>query len=122
MTKYFIIDARTIGTMVSRRLRQFSNEDILKIANTYHSWRNIDGKHLDIPGFVKSATIDEIRTNNFVLSPQRYVGVPDAEIDDEPIEDKISRLSSELFQELARGHQLEEKIRSQLSVGYQIHE
>ncbi len=75
------IDARELGHMVTRRNREFSDADIQKIADTYHNWRNLDGKYADIPGFCKSATIEEVKEKNYVLTPGRFVGLPDEEDD-----------------------------------------
>ncbi|MDO5080125.1 type I restriction-modification system subunit M [Buchananella hordeovulneris] len=108
------IDARKLGTMETRRLRVLSDDDIAKIADTYHAWRNHDGGYEDIPGFAKAARIDEIEKHDFVLTPGRYVGAAEAEADDEPVEQKIERLTKELFAEFERGHELEEEIRRRL--------
>ena len=105
------IDARELGTMESRRLRVLTDDDIQKIAGTYHSWRNHDGGYEDVPGFAKSAQIDEIEKHGFVLTPGRYVGAPEAEIDDELIGAKIERLTKELFAEFERGRELEDEVR-----------
>lgn len=108
------IDARKLGELETRRLRVLDNADITKIAATYHSWRNHDGGYQDVPGFAKAASFDEIARHDFVLTPGRYVGAEDAEIDEEPIEEKIERLTSELYAEFDRGRELEEKIRERL--------
>ena len=112
------IDARKLGTMESRKLRVLTDGpsgDVQKIAGTYHAWRNHDGGYEDVPGFAKSATLEEIEKHNFVLTPGRYVGAEDAEIDDEPIEGKIERLTAELFAEFDRGHVLESELRTRLA-------
>lgn len=108
------IDARKLGTMVTRRLRELSDDDIAKIAGAYHAWRNHDGGYEDIPGFAKAATLDDIREQDFVLTPGRYVGTEDAEVDDEPIDEKIERLEQELFAEFERGRELEDAVRSRI--------
>ena len=108
------IDARKLGTMVSRRLRELTAEDIAKIADTYHSWRNHDGGYEDVAGFAKSAELDEIAKHDFVLTPGRYVGTEDAEADDEPVNEKIARLRGELFAEFERGQELERVLRQRL--------
>jgi len=110
------IDARKLGTMVSRKLRELTDEDIDKIAGTYHSWRNKDGGYEDVAGFAKAASVDEIAEHDFVLTPGRYVGVAEADTDDEPIGDKVQRLTSELFTEFERGRLLENEVRSRLAV------
>lgn len=101
------IDARKLGTMETRRLRVLSDEDIAKIAGTYHAWRNHDGSYEDVPGFAKAAELDEIKKNNFMLTPGRYVGTEEGEADDEPIEEKMERLTKKLSAEFERGHELE---------------
>jgi type I restriction enzyme M protein len=108
------IDARRLGTMESRRLRILTNEDIAKIAGTYHAWRNHDGGYEDVPGFSRAAKLEEIRQHDFVLSPGRYVGNEEVEADDEPVRDKIERLTKELYAEFDRGHELEQTIRQRI--------
>lgn len=108
------IDARQLGRMENRRLRVFDDEDIAKIADTYHAWRNHEGGYEDVPGFVKAARLDEIKQHDFVLTPGRYVGAEEAEADDEPIADKIARLTEELYAEFDRGHELEVEVRTRL--------
>ena len=108
------IDARKLGTMVSRKLRELSDADIAQIADTYHSWRNQDGGYEDVPGFAKSATLDEIKNHDFVLTPGRYVGNEEAEADDEPIEEKIARLTEALYAEFDRNRELEGEVRQRL--------
>lgn len=108
------IDARNLGSMVSRRLRELSDTDIARIASTYHAWRNHNGDYEDVPGFAKSATVEEIKQHDFILTPGRYVGTEDAEEDCETPDDKIARLSKELFAEFDRGRELEDKIRQHL--------
>ena len=108
------IDARTLGTMETRRLRVLTDDDIAKIADTYHSWRNHDGGYEDVPGFARAASLEEITKHDFVLTPGRYVGAAEAEADDEPIDEKIERLTKELFAEFDRGRELEGEIRRRL--------
>lgn len=108
------IDARKLGTMESRRLRVLADDDVEQIAGTYHAWRNHDGGYEDVPGFSKAATIDEIERHDFVLSPGRYVGTEEPEVDNEPIDEKISRLTAELFAEFELGQQLEFDVRRRL--------
>ena len=110
------IDARKLGTMESRRLRVLTDEDIAKITGTYHAWRNHGGSHEDIPGFAKAASLEEITKHDFVLTPGRYVGAEAAEVDDEQIDDKILRLTTELFEEFDRGKVLEDEVRRRLGV------
>lgn len=113
-SEVLFIDARKLGAMVTRRLRELSDTDIAKISDAYHSWRNHDGGYEDVPGFVKAATFDEIAKHDFVLTPGRYVGAADAEEDDEPVADKIERLTDELIAEFDRGRALEAEVRERL--------
>jgi type I restriction enzyme M protein len=95
------IDAREIGHLINRRTLQFSEEDIQRIADTYHHWRNVDGEYEDIPGYCVSASIAEVIEKNYVLTPGRYVGLPDEE-DDFVFEERFTELTTEIhnfFQE-----------------------
>lgn len=101
------IDARNLGTMVDRTRRELTDADTKRIADTYHAWRGEKdaGEYADVPGFCKSATLEEIRKQGHVLTPGRYVGAEAAEDDGEPFEDKMKRLSTlwrEQKQEAAR--------------------
>ena len=110
------IDARGLGEMVARARRELTTEDIAKIAGIYNTWRsNTDyQKYADEPGFCKAANVEEIATNDYVLTPGRYVGITEAEQDDEPIDEKIERLTEELFAEFERGRELEDEIKQRL--------
>jgi type I restriction enzyme M protein len=108
------IDARKLGTMETRRLRVLSDSDIARISGTYHAWRNHDGNYEDTPGFSKAASLEEIKQHDFVLTPGRYVGAEEIEIDEEPTEEKIKRLTLELYDEFDRGRELEDIIRERL--------
>lgn len=108
------IDARKLGTMETRRLRVLPDDDISTIAGAYHQWRNSDGSHEDVAGFVRAATVEEIRQHDFVLTPGRYVGAVEAEIDDEPIDEKITRLTDALLAEFDIGRDLEVEVRLRL--------
>lgn len=108
------IDARRLGTMETRRLRILSDDDITKIAGTYHEWRNHDGGYADVPGFAKAVSLGEIKQHDFVLTPGRYVGAEQAEADDEPIDERIARLSKEIYAEFDRGSELEKLVRDRL--------
>lgn len=108
------IDARRLGHMESRRLRALNDEDIGKISGAYHAWRNRDGDYEDVPGFVKAATLDEIKHHDFVLTPGRYVGTEEAANDGEPANEKIARLTKELFDEFDRGRDLDDLVRARL--------
>ena len=112
------IDARKLGQMRDRTHLEFRDEDIARIADTYHSWRLQDG-YQDVPGFCKIATLDVIRGHGYVLTPGRYVGVPDMEEDDEPFEKKMERLTQTLQEQFAESASLEAEIKKNLeSLGY----
>lgn len=108
------IDARQLGRLESRRLRVLDDADIAKVADTYHAWRNIGGDYNDVPGFSKSATLADIDHHGFVLTPGIYVGTEATAEDGEPIQDKIDRLTEELYAEFERGNELEAEVRSRL--------
>ena len=113
------IDARKTGAMINRRNKEFSDADIALIADTYHAWRNLGGAYEDKPGFCKSASLDEVRKNNHVLMPGRYVGTEAEEDDGIPFDDKMKALTGRLAEQFAKGRELEEKIRKNLKgIGY----
>jgi type I restriction enzyme M protein len=103
------IDTRKLGRMVDRTHRELTDEDIARIAGTYHAWRGekATGKYADVPGFCKSATLDEIRKHGYVLTPGRYVGAEVQEDDGEPFEEKMKRLSSTLREQQADAAKLD---------------
>ena len=141
------IDARKMGTLIDRVHRELTDGDIRKIADTYHAWRGEEvyhshlakGKsghlmktksgHLgkvkkryeykDVPGFCKSATLDDIKSHGYVLTPGRYVGAEEIEDDGIPFGEKMSKLSSTLYEQFAKSDQLEATIKKKLEVlGY----
>lgn len=114
------IDARKQGEMVTRRLRELSNEDIRKIADTYINYKHGRG-YEDVQGFCKVATLDEIRAHDYILTPGRYVGIEEVEDDGEPFEEKMDRLTTELAKQFQKSKELEEEIRKQLGgIGYEL--
>ena len=115
------IDARKLGTLVDRVHRELSDDEIKQIADTYHSWRGDSGSgtYEDIPGFCKSATIEEIRTHNHILTPGRYVGAADIEKDDEPFEEKMFKLTATLKEQMDKSDKLNQIIWENLKdIGY----
>lgn len=115
------IDARKMGTMVTRKNREFTEEDLDKISKTYHTWRTIDGRYKDAKGFCKAAKIEEVKKNGFVLTPGRYVGSNYVEEDDGSFEEKIKELTSELSEQFKESKELEERIKKNLKdIGFEI--
>lgn len=112
------IDARKQGDMVTRRLRELSDEDIRKIADTYINYKHGTG-YEDVQGFCKVAMLDEIKEHDYILTPGRYVGIKEVEDDGEPFEEKMDRLTTELAKQFQKSKELEEEIRKQLGgIGY----
>ena len=106
--------------MADRTHRDLSDEDIARIAGTYHNWRG-DGSatYEDVAGFCKSATLEEVRTHGHVLTPGRSVGAEEVEDDGEPFEEKMKRLTAQLKEQFAKSARLEAEIRNNLSkLGY----
>ena len=115
------IDTRKLGRMVDRTHRELTDEDIARIADTYHTWRGEDGtgEYADTPGFCKSATLEEVRKHGHVLTPGRYVGAQPQEDDAEPFEDKMKRLVAQLREQQAEGARLDDTIAENLKeLGY----
>ena len=115
------IDARNMGTMVTRAVRELMPEDIKKIADTFESFRN--GTLEDEKGFCAVKTLDDIKAQDYILTPGRYVGIAEQEDDGEPFAEKMSRLTSELSGLFAESHRLETVIREKLAgIGYKLKE
>ncbi|MCF6203884.1 MAG: SAM-dependent methyltransferase, partial [Methylococcaceae bacterium] len=133
------IDARNLGYMKDRVLRDFSPEDLETITKTYHGWRmnygqcdtgdgsaamvdpNPDYLYEDVAGFCKSAKLEEMKKHDFILTPGRYVGVAMEEDDGEPFAEKMKRLTGQLKQQFEEGERLEGEIRKNLAgLGYDI--
>jgi type I restriction enzyme M protein len=115
------IDARKLGALVDRTHRELSDDEIARIARTYHAWRGEPeaGTYEDIAGFCKSAATDEIAGHGYVLTPGRYVGAEEVEDDGEPFEQKMARLTATLEQQFAESARLEVAIRANLKgLGY----
>ena len=93
------IDARNMGHLINRRTREFSADDIAAISKTYHNWRNPDGDYKDVKGFCNSATIERVRELDYVLTPGRYVGLPDEE-DDFDFNERFAKLKAEFHEQL----------------------
>ena len=130
------IDARKLGRMVDRTHRELTDEDVTRIADTYHAWRKnlpspkspsplmgegwgegegeSEKPYTDIPGFCKSATLEEVRKYGHVLTPGRYVGAEAQEEDEEPFEDKMKRLVAQLREQQAEATKLDDAIKANL--------
>lgn len=117
--KTLFIDARKMGYMVDRKHRDFTDEDIQKLADTFTAFQ--DGTLEDVKGFCAVADLQTIEKQDFILTPGRYVGIEEVEDDGEPFEEKMSRLTSELSDMFAKSHELEDEIRKKLgAIGYEI--
>ena len=119
--KVLFIDARKLGSMVDRTHLELTGEDIRRIANTYHAWRGEKsvGRYKDVPGFCKSATLEEIRKHGHVLTPGRYVGAEAIEDDGEPFEEKMLRLTAQLAGQMTEAQKLDKAIwKNMKELGY----
>lgn len=117
--KTLFIDARKMGAMVDRKHRDFSDEDIQKIAGTFAAFQ--EGALEDVKGFCAVKTTADIAAQDFILTPGRYVGIEEQEDDGEPFAEKMARLTGELSQMFDESHRLEEEIRKVLgAIGYEI--
>jgi type I restriction enzyme M protein len=115
------IDARKLGSLIDRTHKDFSEEEIDKVAATYHAWRGEKdaGEYRDVSGFCKTATTEEIREHGYVLTPGRYVGAAEIEDDGVPFEEKMAELSAKLYEQFAEAERLEATIKKNLEVlGY----
>lgn len=115
------IDARKMGVLRDRTHRELTEEDIARIAGTYHAWRGEKeaGQYEDVPGFCKSVAMEEIRKHGHVLTPGRYVGAEAQEDDGEPFEEKMMRLTAQLREQIAQARKLDDAIEANLKgLGY----
>jgi type I restriction enzyme M protein len=133
------IDAREMGSMVNRTLKELTNDDIAKITQTYHIWRGEElttasteqesankeqsaqkeQEYEDVAGYCKSATLGDIKANDYVLTPGRYVGAADIADDGIPFETKMSELSQTLYSQMNQADELDNAIRQNLeALGY----
>lgn len=115
--KTLFIDARNMGTMVSRKLREFTDNDIAKVAGAFDAFR--DGTLEEEKGFSAAVSTEDIAKQDYILTPGRYVGIADAEEDDEPFEEKMARLTSEISKCFEESNRLQEQIKKNLeAIGY----
>ena len=110
------IDARAMGRMTDRTHRELTPDDIARIADTYHAWRGEEGAgdYADVPGFCKSADLEEVRKHGHVLTPGRYVGAAPQEDDGEPFEEKMTRLAAQWREQRAEAERLDAEIEANL--------
>jgi type I restriction enzyme M protein len=108
------IDARDMGKLINRRTKILTSEDVEKIADTYHEWQKGSGNYEDIKGFCKSATIEEVGVLDYVLTPGRYVGLPDEE-DDFNFEERFAKLKAEFMKQLKEEERLNKLIQENLN-------
>ena len=114
------IDASDMGFMADRTHREFTDQDIMKITDTYHNWRKSDG-YEDEKGFCKSADMAEVEKHGFVLTPGRYVGIPELEDDGIPFEDKMADLTKKLSEQMSQEEVLNAEIKKQLkNIGFTL--
>lgn len=117
--KTVFIDARKMGHMVDRKHRDFTDEDIKKLADTFSAFQN--GTLEDVKGFCAVATTEDIAKQDYILTPGRYVGIEEQEDDGEPFEEKMARLTTELSGMFKKSHELENEIKKKLgAIGYEI--
>ena len=115
--KTLFVDAREMGTMVSRRLREFTDEDIAKVSGAFDAFRRGDLE--DEKGFCAAVDIEDVAKQDYILTPGRYVGIKDEEDDGEPFEEKMARLTGELAKCFEESNRLQEQIRKNLgAIGY----
>lgn len=117
--KTLFIDARKMGSMVNRRLREMTADDIARIAATFEAFD--DGAPVDVKGYCAAVATAEIARQEYILTPGRYVGIEEQEDDGEPFEEKMARLTGELAEMFRRSRELEAEIRGRLgAIGYEI--
>lgn len=120
-SEILFIDARNMGVLVDRTRRELTDQDIGKIAETYHAWRgeNDAGEYVDVPGYCKAASLDEVRKHGYVLTPGRYVGAVVQEDDGEPFEEKMRRLAVEWRKQRLEAVKLDALVETNLkNLGY----
>ena len=118
--QFLFIDARQLGYMKDRVLRDFTVADIQKVADTFHAWQHGEG-YADVPGFCYSASLADIRKHEHGLTPGRYVGAEEQEEDSEAFADKMARLTAQLTEQFAASAKLEGEIKKNLAgLGYEF--
>ncbi len=113
------IDGRGLGRMETRTLKVLDDADVTRVADTCHAWRELSGSYSDVPGFARAASLAEIATQRYVLTPARYVGESKAAEDAESFDVRMRRLAADLATQMSEGEALDVRIREQLAeVGY----
>lgn len=113
--KVLFINGRNLGKMVTRRNCELTEEDIVRVAKTYHDYKNASADYADQPGFCRVANLEEIKQHDYVLTPGRYVGVEETEENNEPFAEKFARLTAELEGQFVKSRKLEVKIKENLA-------
>jgi type I restriction enzyme M protein len=117
------IDARELGTMISRKQKELSDKDIAKISDTYHKWRSkeFETEYKDVAGFCKSANIQDVRKNNYILTPGRYIDFKEVAEDGVAFDDKMQILTANLSKQMQRANELDESIKENLAkIGFKV--
>ena len=117
------IDARELGSMISRKQKELTDKDIVLIADTYHNWRGKEykDKYKDVAGFCKSANIQEVRKNNYILTPGRYIDFKEDEEDGIAFEEKMKHLTATLKKQMEKSKTLDKEIVINLKkIGYEL--
>ncbi len=117
VAQFLFIDAREIGTMISRRQKELTDDDIARIGEIYHGWRskNWESKYKDVPGLCQSVPLDMIRINNYVLTPGRYIDFKENVDNGDVFEEKLKKLTAELSEQMAKGSELDNLIKKNLA-------
>ena len=117
-SEVLFIDGRRLGTLVDRTHRELSDDEIGRVASTYHAWRGelVGGEYADVPGFCASATLEQVAENRHVLTPGRYVGSESSAEESEPLDEKVARLTQELSEAFDESDRLQTRIRAGLDV------
>ena len=107
--------------MIDRRHRELTDEEVEKIASTYHAWRGEGGEYKDVLGFCKAVKIDEIRKHGHIMTPGRYVGAEAVEDDGIPFDEKMKDLTTQLKKQMEEGSKLDEEIKKNLlGIGFKV--
>ena len=109
------LDAREMGFMQTQVMKNFTKEEIEKLGETYQNWANGSNDYQDEKGYCKSASLDEVKAQDYILTPGRYVGVKEAEDDGIPFDEKMASLTADLKTQFAESDRLQNEIKTQLA-------